>query len=313
LNTVVDIAKALDMAHRHHILALVGLALAVATLPACSSSGAADSGRIAVVTSTDVYADIARAIAGGHADITSFIDNPDQDPHSYEANARNQLAISKADLIVENGGGYDDFIDRMNDASGQPDATVLNVVRLSGKRAPAGGSLNEHVWYDLPTIQTLVNRLQAFFAAKDPADRSDFAKNAAAFTVKLQALRATEATIRSSVGGDGVAITEPVPLYLLDACGLVNKTPPAFSEAIEESTDVSAAVLKQTLDLFSTKAVQVLVYNAQTSGPETTLVLGAAKAHDVPVVPVTETLPAGQNYLSWMRANLDAVRSALAS
>src|ERR1700712_3470906 len=98
------------MSFRRRISSLVGLLLLlVAALPACSSSsGGATAGQLRVVTSTDVYGDIVRTIAGRHADITSFIDNPDQDPHSYEASARNQLAISKADLIVENGGGYDD-------------------------------------------------------------------------------------------------------------------------------------------------------------------------------------------------------------
>jgi zinc/manganese transport system substrate-binding protein len=312
LNIVVDISKAQLMTSRP-VLTLACVAVAAAVLAGCSSSSAADTGRLRVVASTDVYGDIIGAVAGDHADITSFIDDPDQDPHSYEANARNQLAISKADLIVENGGGYDDFIDRMSKASGKAGATVVNVVKLSGKTAPAGGELNEHVWYDVATVQKLVNRLRAFFAAKDPADRSDYARNAAAFTSKLRALTQSEAAIRSTYAGRGAAITEPVPLYLLEACGLVNKTPPAFSQSVEEGTDVSASVLKQTLDLFGTNAVQVLVYNEQTSGAETTKVLAAAKAHHVPAVPVTETLPSGKTYLSWMRANLDAVRSALAA
>jgi zinc/manganese transport system substrate-binding protein len=302
-----------DMSARRLVLALSVLALSGSALVACSSSSAADSGRLRVVASTDVYGTIVRAIAGVHADVTSFINDPDQDPHSYEANARNQLAISKADLVVENGGGYDDFMDRMTKTSGKAGATVVNVVTLSGKTAPAGGELNEHVWYDVPTVQKLVNRLRAFFAAKDPADRRTFTKNAAAFSVKLGSLQTEETAIRSSSAGVGVAITEPVPLYLLAACGLVNKTPPAFSEAVEEGTDVSATVLKQTLELFTSHAVRALVYNEQTSGPETTEVLDAAKANGIAVVPVTETLPAGKNYISWMRANLDAVRSALTS
>jgi zinc/manganese transport system substrate-binding protein len=40
-------------------------------------------------------------------------------------------------------------------------------------------------------------------------------------------------------------------------------------------------------------------------------VLDAAKSHHVPVVPVAETLPEGKTYLTWMRANLDAIGAAL--
>jgi zinc/manganese transport system substrate-binding protein len=102
-----------------------------------------------------------------------------------------------------------------------------------------------------------------------------------------------------------------VPLYLLTACGLVNKTPPAFSIGIENGTDVPANVLQQTLNLFKQKQVRALVYNEQTSGAETTAVVNAARANDIPVVPVTETLPAAKTYLTWMRSNIAAIGAAL--
>ena len=92
--------------------------------------------------------------------------------------------------------------------------------------------------------------------------------------------------------------------------GLVNKTPEEFSEAIEEGTDVPPAVLQETVDLFNTKQVKLLVYNEQTTGPQTEKVLAAAKANSIRVVPVTETLPDGKDYLSWMRRNLRAIQRA---
>ncbi|MFF8789400.1 hypothetical protein [Streptomyces sp. NPDC015125] len=55
---------------------------------------------------------------------------------------------------------------------------------------------------------------------------------------------------------------------------------------------------------------RLLVYNQQTSGPETEQVKKAAEDHGIPVVPVTETLPRGQDYLSWMTANVAALKQA---
>jgi zinc/manganese transport system substrate-binding protein len=110
-----------------------------------------------------------------------------------------------------------------------------------------------------------------------------------------------------------VAITEPVPLYLLEASGLKNATPAEFSEAIEEGGDVSPTVLQETLALFTGKKVQALVYNEQTSGPQTEKLKQAATDNGIPVVPVTETLPAGKDYIGWMAANLDALQNALSS
>ncbi|MEV5967679.1 zinc ABC transporter substrate-binding protein [Kribbella sp. NPDC051952] len=270
----------------------------------------ADS-RIQVVASTNVYGDIVRQIAGDKVEVTSIISDPDQDPHSYEANTQTQLSLSKASVVVENGGGYDDFMDKMLKSAGNTSAKVLNVVDLSGKTAPAGGELNEHVWYDFPTMAKLATQLAATLSTVDSANGATYTANATAFTAKVKQLEATEASIRAADNGAGVAITEPVPVYLLTASGLVNKTPEEFSEAIEEGTDVPAAVLQETLDLFAKKQVRVLAYNEQTSGPETEKVLAAAKANSVAVVPVTETLPAGKDYLRWMTANLDALRTAL--
>nr|WP_246136539.1 zinc ABC transporter substrate-binding protein [Leekyejoonella antrihumi] len=117
--------------------------------------------------------------------------------------------------------------------------------------------------------------------------------------------------MKAAHSGEGVAITEPVPLYVLQACGLVNKTPAKFSEAVEEGTGASVRALQVTLDLFAKHEVKLLAYNEHTAGPETTAVLNAAKQNQVSVVPVTETLPQGKTYLSWMRNNLVAVQEGL--
>src|SRR5262249_12236331 len=109
-----------------------------------------------------------------------------------------------------------------------------------------------------------------------------------------------------------VAITESVPLYLLHACGLVNRTPVEFTQAVEEGTDASPRVAQATLDLFRKHAVQLLVYNAQTAGPQTDQVISAARDNHVPVVAVTETLPGSISYVQWMRGILHHVATAVA-
>ncbi|MEP6641132.1 MAG: zinc ABC transporter substrate-binding protein [Gaiellales bacterium] len=276
-----------------------------------SGSGPSSGSTLNVVASTNVYGDIVKQIAGDKVRVTSIIDDPSADPHSYEANTQNQLELSKADLVVENGGGYDDFIDTMLKTAKNSSVKVLNVVDISGKTAPAGGELNEHVWYDFPTVSKLADQIVSVLSAGDAADAAAISSGAAAFKQKLQGFETIEASIKKAHSGEGAAITEPVPLYLLQACGLTNKTPKEFSKGIEEGTDVSPTVLKETLDLFSSKQVKVLAYNEQTSGPETEQVLKAAKSNSVAVVPVTETLPSGQDYVSWMSGNLSAIQSAL--
>ncbi|PAZ10700.1 ABC transporter substrate-binding protein [Streptomyces sp. SA15] len=308
----------MSMSPSRRLALITGASLAL--LAGCGSSSDSGGGsgsqkpaaasKVAVVASTNVYGDIVEQIGGAKADVTSIISDPDQDPHSYEADTQNQLALSKAKVVIENGGGYDDFVDRML-KSGGSSAEVINAVKVSGKRAPKGGELNEHVWYDFPTVARIADRIAAALGKADPDDSATFTKNAETFKTKLEPLEAKEARIKKDHGGEGVAITEPVPLYMLDACGLVNKTPEEFSEAIEEGDDVSPKTLQSTLALFTDKQVKALVYNEQTSGPQTEKAENAAKTAGVPVVPVTETLPEGKDYLDWMTANVDALASAL--
>jgi zinc/manganese transport system substrate-binding protein len=261
-----------------------------------------DDGVIHIVASTNVYGDIAAAIGGDQVEVVSIVDDPAQDPHSVEGSARTQLALSRADLVIENGGGYDDWMDTMLAGLDRQPLT-LNASAISGHDDDA--DFNEHVWYDFDTVQALATELRAALTELGVAvPDSDFSD-------RLVELAKREAAIASSVDGTGVAITEPVPLYLLTACGLSNVTPPTFSEAIEEGTDVPPTALRDTLALFTSGAAALLVYNEQTTSPETEQVKAAALAAGVPVVPVTETLPPGLHYLDWMSQNLDAIEAAL--
>ena len=288
---------------------LLGLAACSGSTPPAPAATAGAS--ITVVASTNVYGDIVKAVGGDAVSVTSIIDSPDKDPHEYTADARTQLAVSKAQLVVENGGGYDDFVTTMLSASTSK-PRVVNVADVSGyDQEPAQGAFNEHLWYDLPTMIKLTDQLAQDLTALAPDRAETFRADAAAFTTRLQGLERTESDLKKAHDGAGVAITEPVPLYLLDAAGLVDRTPEAFSEAVEEGTDVPPSVLQQTVALFSGHQVGLLAYNEQTTGPQTEAVLKAARDNDVPVVGVTETLPAGKDYLGWMQDNLDAVGAAL--
>jgi zinc/manganese transport system substrate-binding protein len=285
----------------------------VLALAGCSGTSAASSsdGRVRVVASTDVWGDIVTQLGGSAVRVDSIISDPDRDPHEYQADPRDQLAVSRAQLVVVNGGGYDDFLTQM--LRNAPSSTeVVDAADSSGlDQKPATGEFNEHLWYDLPVVAKVSARITSELARVDPSKKATFSARLKAFTAKLTALEATEASIREVALGKGVAITEPVPLYMTTALGLVNRTPPAFSRAIEDGSDVAPAVLRAQLALLHDHEVAVLAYNEQTSGSTTDQVLAAAKQAGVPVVGVRETLPDGQDYLQWMQHDLEALRAAV--
>lgn len=283
-------------------------AVAALTLAGCSAPPVSD-GLVHVVASTNVYGSIVSDIGGSLVSVTSIIDDAAQDPHSFEGSARVQLDLSRADVVVENGGGYDSFVDTLLAGVDNPDVKVLNVTELSGKSITA--DFNEHLWYDLPTIEKFVGALVPALAAASPANASVFEGKAEIFIERLASFEGHEANIAAKYGGTGVAMTEPVPGYLLEACGLVVVSSPEFSRAIEDGTDVAPTVLADTLALFEDGTAKLLVYNEQTTGPQTELVLTAARSAKVPVVSVTETMPALSNYLVWINGTIRDLEDAL--
>ena len=303
----------------------------VSTAGPASSSEAPDSTnvlaspRIQVVSSTDVYGDITRTIGGDRVTVTEIINSVGQDPHSFEASPRDQLAVEEAQLIIENGGGYDDFMRDLRSATATEAASIVafDVTALvatddeaeaepasdaEGQGARGGG---EHIWYDLDAMAVLAEAVAGALAGLDPASRETFESNAAAFVDALAELQSRLTAINDAHDGTTVAVTEPLPLYLIEDAGLVNGTPDEFSEAIEDGTDVPVRILAETLALLTDDQVEVLVYNEQTTGPQTEQVREAAESNDVSVVAVTETLPPGSSYLDWMGANIDALEDAL--
>lgn len=276
--------------------------------PLGGATAAADA--LAVVASTNVYAGIVSAIGGRHVQVVSFISDPNADPHSYEASARNQLALSGARLVIENGAGYDDFMDRMLAATSSNNRQLVIAAEVSGHSAAKGADVNPHVWYDFAGMDAVAARITDDLARADPLDGTEFRTNAKLFRHGLLDLRSREEAIRAAHEGTQVAITEPVPGYLLAACGLTNDTPEEFSKAIEDGTDVPAVLAKMS-DLMNSHQVKELFYNAQTTSAQTEQLKSAATAAGVVVVPVTETMPPDTDYLAWMNHNLDALEAGL--
>ncbi|MBG6189748.1 zinc/manganese transport system substrate-binding protein [Arthrobacter sp. CAN_A212] len=316
----------------------VGVAAAALALTGCGQSGnpaAADPSTegIQVVSSTNVYGDIAETIGGEFVSVTSIVDSLSQDPHSYEATVQDKLAVSEAELLIENGGGYDPFLHQLADEVEMDHDYIVSAVSVSGYEESeeehaehegeeehaeddhsdhAHGSVNEHVWYDLDAMAAVAEDIGTKLSSLDPDNAATYEGNVEEFTTGINALTDRLAELSSTADGLTVAITEPVPVYLLEAAGLQNVTPEGYSEAIEEGSDVSVAVLNDMMNLMEDESLAFLAYNEQTESPQTQTVRDAADEAGVPIVNFTETVPEGDDFLSWMTANVDGIESILA-
>jgi len=308
--------------------ALVG-AVAVASLAACgTSTPSADNGKIQVVTSTNVWGSVVKAVGGDEVEVKALLDDPSADPHSYESKPADAALVKDAKLVVFNGGGYDDFFAKLitsdatkkveafplrEDDHAEPTTSPAPTSEAPTSAAPdADGhehGENEHVWYDLHTVRAVAEAAANELGAIAPDKKTTFEKNTADFSAKLEEL---EKKVEGIGKGKKVAATEPIAHYLLDETGAEDITPEAFSKAIEEESDVPAAALAQMNQLVDGKQINVLVNNTQTENAVTKQLVEKAKAANVPVVAVTETLPEGvTSYLDWMTKQVDALSQAL--
>ena len=320
-------------------LALTSAAvLALAGCSATPTSATEGDGTIQVVASTNVYGSIAAQIGGDRVDVTSIIESATQDPHSYEATARDRLTVQKADLVIENGGGYDAFVDSLlKDAA---DPHVVTAVEFSHDFPGNEGhdeeghdeaehdhsedaegheghnhieGFNEHVWFDPHTMIHVVEAISDELAELDPDGKAEFEANAAKITADLEGFEADLEGLQAQAEGKTVFITEPLPGYLAAAAGLTDATPEGFAESVEEGSDVAPAVLLESLDVINSGTLTALLTNAQTGGAETQRVEEAAKDAGIPVVAFTELLEDGSSYSEWMRDAIQSLAAAIQS
>jgi zinc/manganese transport system substrate-binding protein len=287
---------------------LAATVAALAVLRASSPAGAAPADApVPVVAAENFYGDIAGQLGGAHVAVTSIITDPNVDPHEYISNARDAAAVARARLVIQNGLGYDAFLDRLMAASPNPSRRLIVVARLTGHRQGD----NVHLWYAPATAPALAAALLEALAGMDPAGAASFRSRHRAFLASLRPLHRAVAAIKAQYAGTPIAVTEPVFAYMADALGLKVLTPGAFQKAIEEGQDPPAAARARMEDQLEKHEVKLLVYNLQTVSPITARVQALAKRAGVPVVGVSETEPPGTAFQQWMLAQLDALRAAL--
>ncbi len=303
-----------------------------ALLSACGSSDSAPSSDLpSVVASTSVYADIVEQVAGGNATVEAVIADPTADPHSYEASPADAAKVGTADLVVYNGGGYDSFVDLALASAG--DVPVVRGVdeyaQVTGEAAPehnhdhdddensADGhghphdsATNEHVWFSLPTTAAVAGRVAEELSEIDPEHAGEYRANAEAFGAALEPMQQQLDAIHDR-GHFPYAQTERIGAHLFDSAHMVDLTPRGFLSSVEDDTDPAAADLAALLDLIDDRRVAFLAYNSQTETAVSARVRAGAEKADVVVVDLTETLPDGTDYLTWMRGIVDALTHAL--
>ncbi len=298
--------------------AIAGAALVTAVLLAArggspargAPAGAARAGTIVAVGAENEYADVIAQIGGRYVSVSAIMSNPNTDPHTFEASPSVAQAVSAAELVVQNGLGYDSFMAKIEGASPSSTRKVVDVQSLL--RLP-NGTPNPHLWYSPATMPAVARAIASDLSTLLPARASYFAANLRRFDASLEAWHRAIASLKARFAHAPVATTEPVADYLLQAAGIDNLTPFPLQADVMNGVDPSPQGIAFEQSLFTQHRVKAFVYNEQVTDSITESFLALARQNGIPVVAVYETMPTpGYDYQSWMLAETRALAAALA-
>ncbi len=296
---------------------LAALMVAGGLLAGCAAASASPSQKhsatgpkVVAVGAENEYANVISQVGGPYVSVTAIMSNPNTDPHEFEASAQVAVQVSEAQLIVQNGVGYDSFMGKIEGAVHRSGRQVIVVQHLLGL---SSSIFNPHLWYDPRTMPAVAHAVASDLSRLQPAHGAIFQANARRFDDSLRPWLSAIANFKSAHPGTPVAVTEPVADYMLEAVGAHILTPPSLQAAIMNGTDPSPQDISIEENLIKAHKVKALLYNEQVTDSLTSTFLADAKKARVPVVAVYETMPVpGYDYQSWMFAEVQALQRAVA-
>lgn len=296
---------------RRSLLWLLFSFIIIFLMSACGGTGGAGtpspSTAINVVAAENFYGDVVKQLGGSHVAVTSILTNPNVDPHQYESSVQTAIMVSKAQFVIKNGGGYDGWMDRLLSASPDQRRLVLTAYDIAPVKLPD----NVHIWYSIEDIQSIARAIAGNLKKLDAADAAVFESNLQAFLQSTRQVQQKMDEIKGKYEGRPVGLTETIYLYQTGPLGLNVLTPFDFQKAIAEGNDPPAGAMLIAEKQINQRQIEALIYNKQTVTPTTTRLLNDAKAQNIPIVSITETMPLGKTYQVWILDQLNTLEQAL--
>lgn len=270
------------------------LLLCLGLLTACSQQKNSAS-KINIVTSTNIYSDIASRIVGKYGKATALIANGNTDPHDFEPTTASAKVVAQADIVVANGMGYDSWMGNLASSNHKKEIKVgEDLMGLSS-------SANPHIWYNLTMPKKYVAYLVKKLSKLDKKHASYYQANAKTYLKQIAKIEKVADQIDGKKSKP-VFVSEPVFDYALERTGFTigDKN---FEEATEKETDPSAAMIAKMNKAIEKKQIAFFVNNTQSSSDTVKTFIKKAKAKNIPIIEARETMPNKVSYAKWMLSN----------
>jgi len=288
---------------RHGMVLSALLSLCVPSL----SGATIPMGGINVVAAENFYGNIAAQLGGEKVNVTSILSDPKVDWHEYASNVDDARAVAAADLVIENGGGYDGWMDTLLSASPSASRVLLKGFDIAPRKLPD----SERVWYDVDDVQAIAQAVTETLKELDPVNAGYYSRKLQTFRDSLTRVRQKILHMNERWRGTPVGLTETMLMYMAKSIGLSVLTPFDFQKAVSEGSDPPPATVAAVENQVKERKIKLLAYSEQTVSAVTARLQDEARAAGIPVVPVTETLPSVLNYQNWILSELEVFERAL--
>lgn len=271
-----------------------------------------------VVASVNQWGSLAQELGGSCVKVTSLINSTSVEPHDYEPTPSDLAKLTKADIVVLNGAGYDSWAEKAQfDKSKQ---TIVNVGDIMGVTATEEhshehsesesghhhhhGSTNPHLWFSPEAALKTANAITEAYETKAGKDTAT-AQTAQRHFNSWNGDYADFVALINKARANGIqrryVATESIINYLLDYAGSVDVTPETYTNAMNSDSEPSAADLKDAISTVSGSGVDLLVVNPQEMDGFAKKLNAAALSSHKTIVSATEQLPENQKtLLGWL-------------
>lgn len=295
------------------LLPLVLVGCSTGSADSADSTNASGSDSLKVVTSTQVWTDLAKAVAPD-VDIQAIITGGDTDPHSFEPSAADMAKVSEADIIIVGGGGYDSWLY----GTLEDDDRIVHALDLSEHDHSEHGTEedhehdaeeghdhdvdNEHVWYSTEYVSEVAEEFAEKVTELDPEAQVD----ATAVTTKMDELH----NKIHDLPAVRVAQTEPIADHILSHSDMVESTPEGYRATTLSEGEPTAADVAAFQDAINNGDIDVLIYNPQSASTVATSLKDLAEEKGIPVVEIYETPQNTENFLDAFTKAVDDLTAA---
>jgi zinc transport system substrate-binding protein len=300
--------------HRMRTILILASALTLASGQGCGGrAGGEPADRVSVVASFYPLSFVAERLGGQCVSVTNLTP-AGTEPHDLELTPDAVGSIATADVVLYLGGGFQPAIEEaVRDAEGRTVDVLAAVaaVPAEGEEAEDGIAVDPHVWLDPARFSDIVT------ATADALEGIDLPASCglAAATERLRSdLGALDEEFRTGLSGcdhDAIVTSHAAFGYLADAYGLRQEA----IAGLEPEVEPTPIRMAEIVSLVRREGVTT-IFTEELVSPDVAETLAAEAGVETAVLYTIEGLTqedvaSGDDYLSLMRENLDALRAAL--